>query len=76
TNDLYGRINEHKQGLLGGFTKKYSCHKLVYFEQSDHIESAIGREKQLKKWRREKKEQLIKNINPGWRDLSLDEEFL
>jgi putative endonuclease len=72
TNDLERRVYEHKNNLVDGFTKKYSCHKLVYFEQFDYVEDAINREKQIKKWRREKKEFLIRTINPSWKDLSLE----
>ena len=69
TSNLAKRIYEHKNDLVDGFTKKYKCHKLVYFEQLDNIELAILREKQIKKWRREKKENLIRTINPTWKDL-------
>lgn len=72
TNDLTIRVYHHKNNLIEGFTKKYSCHKLMYFEETNDVESAIAREKQLKNWRREKKEFLIRKINPSWRDLSLD----
>lgn len=70
TNNLQRRVFAHKSSLIDGFTKKYGCKKLIYFEQTNNIESAILREKQLKKWRREKKEWLIKTINPHWKDLS------
>ena len=69
TNDLVRRVDEHKKGKTQGFTKKYQCNKLVYYELSEDIESVLNREKQIKKWRREKKENLIRNINPGWKDL-------
>ena len=69
TDDLTRRTYEHKTGLVKGFTQKYGCKKLIYYEQFQDIESAILREKQLKKWRREKKEILIRKINPGWKDL-------
>lgn len=69
TGDLFRRISEHKEGIVEGFTKKYGCKKLVYFEETSDIISAIEREKQLKNWRREKKEFLIRRMNPGWRDL-------
>lgn len=69
TNDLIRRALQHKQDLVEGFTKKYQCHKLVYFEQTNNIESAILREKQLKNWNRKKKELLIKTKNPHWKDL-------
>ncbi len=69
TNDLMRRVHEHKQDLVEGFTKKYQCHKLVYYEQTDNVESAILREKQLKSWNRKKKEALIKTINPHWNEM-------
>ena len=69
TNDLIRRVLQHKQNLVEGFTKKYECHKLVNFEETDNIEAAILREKQLKKWNRKKKELLIKTKNPHWEDL-------
>ena len=72
TNDLLRRVYEHKQGLIEGFTKKYGCKKLVYFEKSEDVHEIIDREKQLKKWRREKKENLIKSTNPKWADLAID----
>ena len=72
TGGLEGRVVQHKKAEVEGFTKKYKCNKLVYFEEYDNIEQAIRREKQIKKWRRNKKEFLIKQINPGWRDLSQD----
>jgi len=72
TNNLVRRIFEHKNNLTPGFTSKYSCYKLVYFEQYADVNRAIAREKQLKKWRREKKEFLIRTINPSWKDLSLE----
>ncbi len=68
TNDLGRRVWEHKQGLVDGFSKKYHCKKLVYHEYCWDIGQAIAREKQIKRWRREKKEELIKTINPGWRE--------
>ncbi|HTX86584.1 MAG TPA: GIY-YIG nuclease family protein, partial [Candidatus Nanoarchaeia archaeon] len=60
TNSLMRRIYEHKNGLIEGFSKKYSCHKLIYYEIFGDVNAAINREKQLKGWRREKKEKLIK----------------
>ncbi len=72
TGDLQKRVYEHKHNLIVGFTSKYSCHKLVYFEITEDVESAIIREKQLKSWRRSKKEWLIKEMNPSWKDLSLE----
>jgi len=70
TNNLERRISEHKQGLIEGYTKKYSCNKLVYYEWYTDIKEAIKREKQLKKWRRKKKEYLIKLSNPHWEDIA------
>jgi putative endonuclease len=55
--------------MVEGFTKEYECHKLIYFEQMSDVNSAIRREKEIKKWRREKKINLIRTTNPGWRDL-------
>ena len=71
TNNLERRLYEHKNGLADGFTKRYNVHKLVYFDCTSDVHSAIGREKQLKGWTREKKAQLITEVNPTWRDLSL-----
>lgn len=70
TNNIERRNQEHKQNIIEGFTKKYKCHKLVYFEQFQNVYEAIKREKELKKWRREKKENLIRMNNPSWKDLS------
>ena len=72
TNDLQRRIYEHKEKKVKGFTEKYKVNKLVYFEQTTEIEVALNREKEMKKWRREKKDKLVENINPSWRDLSKD----
>jgi putative endonuclease len=72
TNDLKRRMNEHKNRQIDGFTKKYNLHKLVYFEESSDIRSAIGREKEIKKWRREKKNELVESFNPLWKDLGED----
>lgn len=69
TNDLVRRAYEHKNDLVEGFTKKYQCHKLIYYEQTSDVNSAIAREKQIKNWRRDKKEMLIKANNPRWVDL-------
>lgn len=70
TNDLYKRVYQHKNDLIPGFTKKYQCHELIYFEETSDVESAILREKQIKGWARKKKEDLIKSKNPHWKDLS------
>jgi len=72
TNDLIRRIFEHKNKLVEGFTKKYNLLKLVYYEATNDIESAINREKQLKNWHREWKINLINQFNPEWKDLSDD----
>ena len=71
TSNLLRRLYEHRNHLVAGFSSKYNTHKLVYFEETKDVYSAISREKQLKKWRREKKNQLIESINPQWKDLSL-----
>ena len=70
TNNLKRRVLEHKSGLFSGFTAKYKCYKLVYFEEYADINDAIVREKQIKGWLRVKKENLIKTVNSGWKDLS------
>ena len=72
TNDLERRVQEHKSGLIPGFTQKYCCDKLVYYETYSDIDQAIEREKKLKKWRREKKDWLIGTMNPELKDLSED----
>jgi putative endonuclease len=69
TSDLAGRVNEHKQGLREGFTKKYGVHMLVWFEEYGDIRDAILREKQIKKWLRAWKIELIERMNPDWTDL-------
>lgn len=70
TSSLVHRVYEHKHGLSGGFTKKYKCIKLVYYEETNDIGVAIDREKELKKWRRSKKTKLITELNPKWLDLA------
>jgi len=70
TNHLERRLYEHKNKLVSGFTQKYNVTKLVYFEHISDVKIAITREKQLKKWRREKKNNLIEALNPEWKDLS------
>lgn len=72
TNDLNRRLFEHQNKLIDGFTKKYNVNKLVYYELFYNINDAIHREKELKKWRREKKNNLVAQLNPEWLDLSLD----
>ncbi len=70
TSNLTKRIEEHKNKLADGFTSKYGVDKLVYFEQTSDVDSAIAREKQLKKWNRKWKLELIEKQNPSWEDLS------
>ena len=69
TSDLQKRVYEHKEKIVEGFTKKYNVNKLVYYEVSDNIESAILREKQIKAGSRQKKMKLIRGMNPEFRDL-------
>ncbi|MDO8429608.1 MAG: GIY-YIG nuclease family protein [Candidatus Daviesbacteria bacterium] len=69
TNDLVRRVFEHKNDLIEGFTQKYNVHQLVYFEQHEEIEQAILKEKQIKKWKRKWKLELIEKSNPDWDDL-------
>ena len=69
TNDLIRRVWEHKNGLVEGFSKRYFIKKLVYFEESSSVESAIIREKRLKAWKRDWKIELIEKHNPDWKDL-------
>ena len=71
TNNLERRVTEHKQLGIPGFTQRYLCTHLVYFEESTSIDAAIEREKELKAWRRVKKDQLIRSANPLLRDLSV-----
>ncbi|MBS4034279.1 MAG: GIY-YIG nuclease family protein [Ignavibacterium sp.] len=70
TNNLERRMYEHKNKLVEGFTKKYNLDKLVYYEQYTDVHLAIQREKELKKWRREKKNKLVESVNPEWKDLT------
>jgi putative endonuclease len=70
TSDLQTRVRQHKAGTFEGFSKKYRCHRLVYYERYDYIQAAIGREKQLKGLTRKKKIALIESMNPRWHDLS------
>jgi putative endonuclease len=69
TNDLLRRVLEHRSGNGSMFTKKYKVHKLVYFEAGDNVNVAIAREKQIKSGSRQKKEDLINELNPKWEDL-------
>ena len=72
TNNLIRRVYEHKNKLVKGFTEKYNVNKLVYFEETRDVIAAITREKEIKKWRREKKDQLVNRMNPTWKDLKLE----
>ena len=70
TGNLQKRIWEHKNKVVEGFTKKYNVDKLVYYELTENVESALNREKQLKRWHRQWKINLIKKMNPEFNDLS------
>ena len=70
TNDLMRRVYEHKNKMIEGFTKKYNITKLVYYKETNDIQVAISREKQIKGWLRGKKIALIESVNPKWNDLS------
>ena len=72
TNNLIKRVYEHKKGDIPGYTKRYKIDKLVYFEETSDVISAITREKRIKKWRRIWKLELIEKVNPEWRDLYND----
>ncbi len=69
TNDLLRRVYEHKNNLIEGFTSKYQVHQLVYYETTSEVTAALRREKQLKKWKRAWKIELIEKNNPQWIDL-------
>ena len=70
TNDIERRVNEHRNGGSESFTCSYNVKKLVHFEECDSIADAIAREKQIKGWTRKKKNKLVENTNPEWRDLA------
>ena len=70
TNDLYRRYCEHREGAIAGFTQKYRCHSLVYYEEYNLADDAIAREKELKGWSREKKNKLITKDNPQMANLA------
>ena len=72
TSDLLGRVWQHKEKLFGGFTAKYNVDQLIYFEDWENSTDAIAREKEIKGWSRQKKEALIKEMNPQWRDLYVE----
>ena len=69
TNDLPRRVAEHKNDLIDGFSREYQTHDLVWFEQHEDVIAAITREKQIKKWNRDWKVNLIQSKNPAWKDL-------
>lgn len=69
TSNIIKRVYEHKNKILGGFTKKYNCNMLVYYELHSTMEEAISREKQIKNGSRKKKLSLIETMNPSWQDL-------
>ena len=69
TNNLLERVNQHKNNLVDGFTKKYDVHNLVHYEAYKNIGDAIAREKSMKKWKRKWKLELIESSNPNWEDL-------
>jgi putative endonuclease len=71
-NSVYNRATSHKDGTGSWFTAKYECDRLVYYEVYQYVRSAIRRETQLKKWRRDRKVALIESVNPQWRDLARD----
>ena len=70
TTDLAARLHQHREGLIKGFTSRYGINRLVHFEMFEDMPNAIHREKQLKKWRRDWKLNLIEASNPGWVDLA------
>lgn len=72
TSNLTRRVLEHRSPETDSFTRKYAVHKLVWFEQTSTILGAIGLEKRLKGWRRERKVALIESVNPEWKDLAAD----
>ena len=72
TNDIERRVQEHKLGLIEGFTRRYRINRLVYRERFRYVDNAIAREKEIKSWTREKRVALIESGNPTWEDLSLE----
>lgn len=75
TSNLYERMNHHKLKFMKGFASKYGCTQLLYYEAGSDIHSILERERQIKRYKREWKENLINSVNPPWRDLSEDFEF-
>ena len=72
TNNLVRRVFEHKNNLIDGFTKRYNCHKLVWYQVTEDIQSAINQEKRMKKWKREFKNNVIREMKQEWDDLYED----
>ena len=72
TGDLHKRVFEHKWKEHDGFTARYNCDRLIWFERQEYVQKAIARDKELKGWRRAKKIALIESMNPTWSDLSRD----
>ncbi len=70
TNNIVRRVYEHKHKLIAGFTSKYNITQLVYYEETNDVQSALAREKQIKGWLRGRKITLIRSVNPSWSDLS------
>ena len=70
TNNMERRMYEHQNKMIDGFTSKYNCNKLVYYENTTDVKAALEREKEIKKWRREKKNNLVESSNPDWSDLT------
>ena len=71
TNNLNRRLYEHQNELIDGFTKRYHVHKLVYFESCGEVKDALAREKEIKGWKREKKNQLVETKNPNWEGIKI-----
>ena len=71
TNDIVRRVYEHKHKVNDSFTSRYNVNKLVYYEETDSVDVAIAREKQIKSWNRERKNRLINSKNPDWNELIL-----
>ena len=71
TNNILRRVNEHKNGVCDGFTKRYHVHKLVYYEHYQDAHYAIAREKELKGWTRTKKNALVSSANPDWHEIEM-----
>lgn len=70
TSNIISRVYEHKNGIIDGFTKKYKCTRFIYYEIFKTKDEVLRRELQIKKYNRKKKEELIKTLNPEWKDLS------